>query len=163
MLFKISWNLTIADISKTWIVENLDNIVSKFIRQWLELPVNATLSSLVLTRSKFGMNLVLPSSKFTQCQTTIRNTLKSSPNIDISNLWKETSHHTNIQCDPFRNTKDALKAIQSKHENRIKHELSSQCFVLSSILKFNGLTLDLFGLKCNKICQGISLILPLNT
>ena len=52
VLSKISWDLTIADISQNWIVENLDNIVSKYIRQWLELPVSATLSSLVPTRSK---------------------------------------------------------------------------------------------------------------
>ena len=99
VLSKISWNLTIADINQIWIVQNLENIVSKCIRQWPGLPISATLSSLVLNRSKFGMNLVLPSSKFTQCQTTIRNMLKSSPNIDITNLMKETSHHTNIQYD----------------------------------------------------------------
>ena len=65
-----------------------------------------------------------------QCQTTIRNTLKSSPNNDIINLWKETSRHTNIQYDQYRNTKDALKAIRNNHEDRINHELMSQGFVI---------------------------------
>ena len=32
LLSKISCNLTIADISKTWIIENLDSAVSKYIR-----------------------------------------------------------------------------------------------------------------------------------
>ena len=116
---KISWNLTIADISQIYTVENLDNIVSNYIPSWLELPISATLSNLVLTRSKLGMTLVLPSSKFIQCQTTLRNTLKSFPNIAITNRWKDTSHHTNIQCDQVRNTRDALKAVKSKHENRL--------------------------------------------
>ena len=40
LLSKLSWNLTIADISKTWIIDNLDSIVSKYIRQWLELPIS---------------------------------------------------------------------------------------------------------------------------
>ena len=31
VLSKISWKLTVADLSKTWVVENLDNIVSKYI------------------------------------------------------------------------------------------------------------------------------------
>ena len=137
LLSKISWNLTIADISKTWIIENLDSIVSKYIRQWLELPISATLSSLIIKRSKYGISLVLPSIKFIQCQTNTRNKLKSSPNNDIVHLWEETSHHTNIQYDQYRNSKQALKAIQTKHEDRINHELLSQGFVISSILKYS--------------------------
>ena len=137
LLSKISWNLTIADISKTWIIENLDSVVSKYIRQWLELPISATLSSLIINKSKYGISLVLPSTKFVQCQTTIRNTLKSSPNYDIVNLWEDTSHHTNIQYDQYKNTKHALKAIQSQHEDRIHHELISQGFIISSILKYS--------------------------
>ena len=84
LLSKISWNLTIADISKTWIIENLDSIVLKYIRQWLELPISATLSSLIIKRSKYCISLVLPSIKFIQCQTNIRNKLTSSPNNDMS-------------------------------------------------------------------------------
>ena len=99
LLSKHSWNLTIADISKTWILDNLDSSVSKYIRQWLELPISATLCSLIINKSKFGISLILPSIKFIQCQTTIRNTLKSSPNNDIKDLWKDTSHRTNIQYD----------------------------------------------------------------
>ena len=137
LLSKISWNLTIPDTSKTWIVENLDSIVSKYIRQWLELPISAPLSSLIINKSKYGMSLVLPSTKFVQCQTTIRNALKSSPNHDIVNLWNETSHHTNIQYDQYRNTKHALKAIQTHHEDRVCNELLSQGFVISSILKYS--------------------------
>ena len=54
---KIMWHFTIADISKTWVVENIDNVASKYIRQWLELPIGATLSSLILSNSKYGINL----------------------------------------------------------------------------------------------------------
>ena len=137
LLSKLSWNLTIADSSKTWIIDNLDSIVSKYIRQWLELPISATLSSLIINKSKYGISLILPSIKFIQCQTTIRNTLKSSPNNDIKDLWKDTSYHTNIQYDQYRNTKHALKSIQTNHEDRINHELLSQGFVISSILKYS--------------------------
>ena len=37
--------------------------------------------------------------KFTQCQTVIRNAPKSSPYRDINSLWAETSNGTNIQYD----------------------------------------------------------------
>ena len=96
ILSKISCNLTIADISQTRIVGNLNNIASNYIRQWLESPISATLFSVVLSRSKFVINVVLLTSNFTQCQKNIRNTFNSSPNTDITTLWKETIHHTNI-------------------------------------------------------------------
>ena len=116
--------------------ENLDNIVSSFVRQWLELPVSATFSSLILNKSKYGISLVLPSTKFIECQTTMRNALKSSPNQDIKCLWAETSYGTNLQYDQFKNTKQVLKTIQHDHEERINNTLLSQGLVLSSILKF---------------------------
>ena len=87
VLSKIAWHFTIADIGKTWVTENIDNLVSQYIRQWLELPISATLSSLILSKSKYGMSLILPSAKFMQCQVVVRNALKASPNSDINALW----------------------------------------------------------------------------
>jgi len=43
-------HLTVADLSKTWISEHLVNAVTKYIRQWLELPISATLSAIILTQ-----------------------------------------------------------------------------------------------------------------
>ena len=79
VLCKISWHFSIADLGKTWVTENIDNLVSKHIRQWLELPICATLSTLVLSKSKYGMSLILPSTKLAQCQVVMRNALRSSP------------------------------------------------------------------------------------
>ena len=50
VLSKIAWHFTIAGIGKTWVTENIDNIVSQYIRQWLELPISATLGSLILSQ-----------------------------------------------------------------------------------------------------------------
>ena len=54
VLSKVSWHFTVADLSKTWVTENLDNLVSKYIRQWLDLPISATLSSIILSKSQYG-------------------------------------------------------------------------------------------------------------
>ena len=100
--------------------EHLDNKnVAKYLRKWFELPVSTTLSNIVLPYSKFGVNTQLPSTKFIQCQTILRNALTTSPNKDIQALWKSTSSHTNIQYDTYRNTKDVLKAIHNDHEDRL--------------------------------------------
>ena len=134
ILSKISWHFTIADLGKTWVIDNIDNVASRYIRQWLELPISATLSSLVLSKSKYGVSLILPSTKFMQCQVVARNALKLSPNQDINLLWSSSSVGCNIQYDQFRNTKQVLNAIQNDNEDRIHHELKSQGFILSSIL-----------------------------
>ena len=57
VLSKLSWHLTVADLSKTWISENLDPIVNQHIRKWLEISISGTLSSVYLTRNKFGLHI----------------------------------------------------------------------------------------------------------
>ena len=138
VLSKISWHFTIADLSKTWVVENLDNNVGKYVRGWFELPISTTLSTLIISKSNYSLNLVLPSTKFIQCQTIIRNALKSSPNSDIQSLWHDSNTFTNIQYDQYRNTKQVLKSIQSHHHHRITNDLTSQGLVISSILTFSS-------------------------
>ena len=66
---KLSWHLTIADLSKTWVVGNVDNIVLSYVMEWLELPINATFSYLILNKSRYGISLVLSSTNFVKFQT----------------------------------------------------------------------------------------------
>ena len=135
VLSKVSWHFTVADLPKTWVVQNLDNLVSNYIRQWLDLPVSATLSGIILSKNQFGLNLQLPSIKFAQCQTVCRNALKSSPNIDIQTLWKNTSHGTNLQYDIYRNTKEVLKAVKSDNKEHLSQNLPSQGATITFLLK----------------------------
>ena len=101
VLSKLSWDFTIADLSKRWVIENLDTVVSTFVRQLLELPISATFSSLILIPSRYGINLILPPVKVTECQTIKRNPLKSPQNPDIKSLLPVTSYGTNLQYDQF--------------------------------------------------------------
>ena len=69
-----------------------------------------------------------------QCQVVVRNALKSSPNSDINALWSSSSIGCNMQHDQFRNTKQVLNTIPNDNEDRIHHDLTSQGFILTSIL-----------------------------
>ena len=111
LLSKISWELTITDISKTWICETLDTLASRYIRKRLELPISATLSNVFLPRNKFGLNVILPSTKFTQCQTVSRSSLKTSMNEDINKLWSITSTNKNIQYDMYKKYKGCIESF----------------------------------------------------
>ena len=136
VLSKISWHLTIAELSKTWVIENLDNKVADHVRRWFELPISATLSNLIISKSNYGLSLILPSTKFIPCQTIIWNALKSSPNSDIKALWQDCNTFTNIQYDQYRNAKQVFKSIQTRHHHRITSELTSQGLVISSVFKY---------------------------
>ena len=111
VLSKLSWDFNIANLGKTWVVENIDNRVACYFSQWFELPISATLSTLILPKSKYGINCVLPSTKFLQCQAVIRSSLRFSPNSDINSLWARTSIGCNMQYDQYKNTKQVLTAI----------------------------------------------------
>ena len=43
--------------------------------------------------------------------------LKSSPNLDIKDLWSSTSSHKNIQYDVFKTTKDVIKDFRANQEH----------------------------------------------
>ena len=120
VLSKLSWHFTVARIPKTWVVENIDSPMNKCIRKWLEVPISGTLSNVFLTSNKFGLNILPVSVKFIQCQTVLRNALKTSPNDSINELWKSTNNHTlNIQYDSYNSTKEVLKTFHSQQENKL--------------------------------------------
>ena len=134
---KISWHFTVANLSKTWVTENIDSVITKFLRIWLEIPVSGTLSNIFLARNKFGLNILLPSVKFTQCQTVCRNALKTSQNDSIKQLWNSTSHHTNIQYDRYTSTKDVLKEFRSEQEDNLQYNLIYQGSFFLHVKKFS--------------------------
>ena len=96
-LSKLSWQLTIADLSNTWVIQTFDTPVARYARQWPETPVCSTLSKVILQYSKYRINFILSSTKFIPCQTVIRNALKSFPNPDVHSLWAASSYGTNSE------------------------------------------------------------------
>ena len=42
---------------KTWVIKNLDPVIARFVRKWLELPINATPSGIILPHNNFSLNL----------------------------------------------------------------------------------------------------------
>ena len=126
LLSKISWHLTVADLTKTWVSQNFDNLVNKYFRSWLDLPISGTLSNVFLPRSKCGLSIQPPSIKHAQCQIVLRNALKSSRNEAINTLWKTTATSTNIQYDQYKSTKEVLKCFHLLQETKLKDKLFSQ-------------------------------------
>ena len=132
----------LANLAKTWVIENLDSITIRFIRQWLDLPISAILSGIILPCNQFFLNLQLPSVKFIQCQTVLRNALRSSKSDNIKSLWKSTSCSMNVQYDSYKNTKQVLKAVRQQHTEKLQSQLTSQGFIISFLLEHSVKSLN---------------------
>ncbi|CAB4003346.1 Hypothetical predicted protein [Paramuricea clavata] len=137
LLSKLSWHFTVTTLSKIWVSENMDSVVNKYVRKWLEIPISGTLSNVYLTSNKFGLNIYPPSIKFVQCQTVARNALKTSPNHSIKDLWKTTSESKNIQYDVYTSTKEVLKTFTSGQEDKLQNHLILQGSFFSNVIKFS--------------------------
>ncbi len=133
VLSKISWHLTVTDISITWVKQNVDNVVHDYIRRWLEIPISGTLDICMLSKSKFGLDIIEPSTKFIQCQFVIRNKMKTSVNDDIQQIYFSTSKGRNLQYDQFSNTREIIKEIRKKKSSHIENKLTSQGFTIRAI------------------------------
>ena len=57
LLSKLSWHFSVASLPITWVCEHLDYVVAQYIRKWLDLPISATLSNIILPQNKFGLNI----------------------------------------------------------------------------------------------------------
>ena len=73
------------------------------------------------------------STRFTQCQTVIRNNLPKSSNNDVVRTYYDTNCDTNLQYDQFKSTKKVITQYQENKEDRIKTVLTTQSLVTKSI------------------------------
>ena len=112
MLSKLSWKLTIADIDITWVKQSLDIIVNQYVRIWLEIPIAFTLDIIQLSKRKFGICYVMSSTRFTQCQTVIRNNVRKSSNNDLVRIYYDSNCGTILQYNQFKSTKEVITQYQ---------------------------------------------------
>ena len=129
---KFSWDLTVADIDKTWIVNNIEYICGQFIRRWLEIPPSGTLDLILLSGEKFGLEVSDVSTKLQQCQVTVRKCLRSSPNVDIQQLADMADAKTE-QYDRFRASKEVIKEARKTAAGNFTSKLNTQGAVIRSL------------------------------
>ena len=133
ILSKISWDLTVSDITESWVRKVLDNKARHYIRLWLNLPISCTLSAVTLTRNKYGLGIYLVSSRFLQCKVAYRRCLKLSKNPDVVSIHSSTSYGKNIRPDSYTSAKAVIKDIRKNSENRLLSKLTTQSLVMKSI------------------------------
>ena len=91
-----------------------------------------TLDICMLSKKKFGIGLVEPSTKFLQCQSVIRSKLKASPNSDVRLIHERTKTGNKLIFDRFQSTRAVTKEIRTEKVNRVTN-LPSQGHIMKSI------------------------------
>ena len=114
---------------------NIDNIVSRYIRLLLEIPVNGTLNIVTQSKRKFRLGVTLPFTRHTQWQVTFRKKLRKSGNHNICEIHKST-RNIDIQYGQFNSTREALKHIRSSDVSCIMEKLTTQSLDVKSIWEF---------------------------
>ena len=99
----------IADIPNTWIKQHLDTICHNKIRYWLEISSNDTPDIILLTKAKFGLNVIDVSKKDIQCQVSLRKKMGTSENGSVKFVYHDSNISSNIQYSSCKSCKDALK------------------------------------------------------
>ena len=133
VLSKLAWHLTIADLGLTLVKHNLYTLLVYFVRSWLEIPVSATIDIALLSKDKFGLNIITFSTKFVQSQTSIRKCLQNSKNDDIRKIHQLKSYESNIQFDQFSSARQVVKSIRDNKVDEICTQLTSQESVITKV------------------------------
>ena len=80
--FLIRWRFSIYDISETWMKQNIDPVISKPFRKWLQIPVSGNITHLKLPKSYLGIDFC-SASTFGEAHTQV---IKKDQRIVIFNI-----------------------------------------------------------------------------
>ena len=133
LLSKISWHLTIPDLTETWVKEVLDNKCHNAFWRWLEIPANGTVDIIMLGKSKFGLNIIDVSMEFTQCQTIIRKKLSNAKKEDTQLIDQLIREKSNINYDHFITSKNVIKDLRECKQEYITRDLTTQSLVVKAL------------------------------
>ena len=88
---KFRWRFSMYPLTRSWIQSNLDSIVSKYIRKWLQIPISGNISHLKLPKLQLRIDFFSASDIYDQCKLTVRRILRTLVNPDIQQLYTKTS------------------------------------------------------------------------
>ena len=107
-----------------------------------------------LSKEKFGLNIIIISTKYQQCQITKHICLRKSPSPDINYIHQAIAKDS-IQVDEFRDLRDIIRSVRAKQIKKISKDLQNQGYTIKQIWSLSNDQLK-------KLCIDIRHILPLN-
>ena len=135
---KYRWLFSIYDLTETWIEQNIDNVIGKYVRKWFQLPIAANIDHLSFPTRRLGVNFLFAKSVYTKCKLSVRKILKFSTNVEIRKFYTETSEN-NVNSDSLLNSvarsnpELSSKQLQSKVDRT--HNKHQQTAVWNEFMK----------------------------
>ena len=103
------------DLTETWIAQNIDNKIFKYIRKWFQLSIAANVTHLSLPSNRLGISFKSSKELYKQCKLTVRKFLKLSANEEIRRLYDITSVR-NIPSDSIINKIITINSEESQKQ-----------------------------------------------
>ena len=151
---KLRWRFSIYNLSKTWVIQNLDSQIKEYIKRWLLLPPGANTRHFYLPAKYLGLKFSFPSDIYEESQLTTRKILCSSENKEIKELYElRKAKHINIHSLLNDSQKNSKQTLQINNVNKILcdlKELKEQNVIIQTISEScsaNSL------IKWQKICE----------
>ena len=94
---KIKWDLSIYDLSETWVKENTDSNLNRLYRKWLQFPFSANIPHLHMSQNKLGLDITSATNLYNEYKLSVRRILKTSPNLEGRKLTKSQALNMLIQ------------------------------------------------------------------
>ena len=84
---KYRWIFSIYNLTETWIVQNIDSLLGKYVRKWLQLPVSSNIEHLALPLQKLGLNYISAKQLYVKSKLSVREILNRSKNEEIKRFY----------------------------------------------------------------------------
>ena len=118
---KFRWRFSIYDLGGTWVTQNLQNQISKYVRKWLQIPISGNITHLRFPSSKLGIDFTCAYDVYEECKLSVRRILKTSENEDIRHLYAATSEK-NVRYDSVLNR----VSVESSEKYRVKQNATKE-------------------------------------
>ena len=139
---KLTFDLKVYRFPQSWITQELDSLIQRAIRNWLELPISTCLQEMCsLPYSHAGLNIQSLNTITKSLALTKRFGLVNSPNQEIRDVWQVSKNKYVITDELLLNSNNVIEAkkklVQSVISNALTHVngLTTQGISISEILK----------------------------
>ena len=144
---KIKWDLSIYDLSESWVKENIDSYLNQLYRKWLQLPISTDITHLQMPQNKLGLNITSVKKLYNECKLSVCRILKTSPDLEAKKRYEITStKHINsdsvinkiVTVDPeiYKVKKNCPKIFSKSNNEKLRDDfmqLKEQSNIIQSI------------------------------
>ena len=107
---KLKWRFSVYHLTKTWVSENLDNVINWYYRKWFHFLVSGNITHLSLANNKLGLNIKTLKQIYVECKVSVRQTIKLSRNEEFRTLY-QLSNNKNVNTDCLINSIDITEKV----------------------------------------------------